>query len=329
MAALDSTISVMELARPHVPGRQKGRLTPYEWDLIQKFRLAEMARESDEPDRPRRAYGYRRCSHEDSKATRGGLDVQTNRINAEFQCVLQDHPELEWHSWFDDEAVSATENHFLTRRGANKLYKTAKCGDHIFFSELNRAFRSTRDALNTIDLFAQRGVILHFSKPRVDMSTPEGRFMVTVMAAIDEMEADRIGERTRACFAAKRAQGYWIGGRIPPGYKKWGQKGFQRLVPLHPHALAKLRAMAALVVQLRDASPRWSFEKICAYVKTRFPDDYNWKSLDGARSLYEWEKKLQAEEATPKRRGAAKPSANGAKPAAPPLPTTPLEVLSG
>lgn len=47
----------------------------------------------------------------------------------------------------------------------------------------------------------------------VDTRTASGKLLAHVKAAVAQWERDRIGERTRAALAAKRARGEWVGRR--------------------------------------------------------------------------------------------------------------------
>lgn len=245
-------------------------LTDEEWSLIQRFRRESLAAEAaSHPDGKHRIWGYRRCSHEDSKQTRGGLTDQTNRIELAAKSITAEHDDVVWGKWFDDEAVSASVNAFSVREGASAMMRAAKSGDYIIVSDLDRAFRDTVECLNTIKECEQRGIHFKMLNPAVDTSSPVGLLITTVIAGVAKFEAQRVGERTRRAFAAKRAAGYCVSARLPFGYKLVGPKGFRRKVPMLPHEFSPLmRKIMGMVVELHDLDPeRWTWGAIAWYLR--------------------------------------------------------------
>jgi len=70
---------------------------------------------------------------------------------------------------------------------------------HILTMRLDRMFRLVPDALTTVDELADAGISLHvvdMNGEAIDTSTSLGRFFLTIMAALAEMERGLISERT-------------------------------------------------------------------------------------------------------------------------------------
>ena len=71
---------------------------------------------------------------------------------------------------------------------------------HVITLKLDRMFRLTSDTLETVDELSDAGLSLHIvdlqGEP-VDTSSPMGRFFLTIMAAMSEMERGLIAERTQ------------------------------------------------------------------------------------------------------------------------------------
>lgn len=110
---------------------------------------------------------------------------------------------------FQDNISGATQD----RPGFAAMMKDLQDGDIIYVWKLDRLGRSVRQVLNTFHDLAQRNIaIVVITQPGMDTSTPTGRMIITVMAAVAEMELDLIKERTMAGLAASRARGR-IGGR--------------------------------------------------------------------------------------------------------------------
>lgn len=69
--------------------------------------------------------------------------------------------------------------------------------------------------LDLTDDLAVRGVGFRSLRESIDTSTSTGRFFFTVVAAMSQMEADLIRERTSAGLAAAKAVGKQLGRRQP------------------------------------------------------------------------------------------------------------------
>jgi len=71
---------------------------------------------------------------------------------------------------------------------------------HLIIMKLDRAFRLTTDMLSTVDELAAADISLHIvdmNGEPVDTSSSMGRFFLTIMAAMAEMERGLISERTK------------------------------------------------------------------------------------------------------------------------------------
>jgi|APFre7841882793_1041355.scaffolds.fasta_scaffold12656_2 DNA invertase Pin-like site-specific DNA recombinase len=127
---------------------------------------------------------------------------------------------------------------------------------HILAVKLDRLFRNTVDALEVSAEWDRRGVSMHLvdmGGQSVDTSSAIGRFFLTMLAGVAEMERQMIGERTSAALRHKVATGQKAGGTAPFGFRHDGQNtvpdaGEQK-------TLEKIR-------ELRGAS--LSIRKICA-----------------------------------------------------------------
>ena len=79
---------------------------------------------------------------------------------------------------------------------------------HIIIMKLDRAFRLTSDMLSTVDELAAADISLHIvdmNGEAVDTSSSMGRFFLTIMAAMAEMERGLISERTKEGMDELRA----------------------------------------------------------------------------------------------------------------------------
>lgn len=84
-------------------------------------------------------------------------------------------------------------------------------GDTLVVWDLDRAFRSTVDALLEVEKLRHRGIKFQIVNLNVDTSTPSGELIYTVMAAFAQFERKNLIQRTKEGMAAARKRGKHIG----------------------------------------------------------------------------------------------------------------------
>lgn len=84
-------------------------------------------------------------------------------------------------------------------------------GDALVVWDLDRAFRSTIDAIQTAEILKSKGIELNIVNLNVDTATPAGMLVYTVLSACAEFERRIIGQRTREGMQAAKARGVKIG----------------------------------------------------------------------------------------------------------------------
>jgi DNA invertase Pin-like site-specific DNA recombinase len=80
-------------------------------------------------------------------------------------------------------------------------------GDTLVVWKLDRLGRSLRHLVDTVTGLAERGIGFLSLQEQVDTTTPGGKLVFHVFAALAEFERDLIRERTSAGLAAARARG--------------------------------------------------------------------------------------------------------------------------
>jgi len=86
----------------------------------------------------------------------------------------------------------------------------------IIVTELTRWGRSTIDLIQTLQQLQAWGVSLRAQTGLdFDLSTPQGKMMASVMAALAEFERDLLSERIRSGLATAKAKGKQIGLECP------------------------------------------------------------------------------------------------------------------
>jgi DNA invertase Pin-like site-specific DNA recombinase len=87
-------------------------------------------------------------------------------------------------------------------------------GDVLVITRLSRAMRSLKHMIGLAEELKERGVGLVVIKQHIDTTSPQGRLMFHLMAAIDEFQRELIVEGTNEGLAAARARGR-TGGQKP------------------------------------------------------------------------------------------------------------------
>jgi DNA invertase Pin-like site-specific DNA recombinase len=114
--------------------------------------------------------------------------------------------------YFDRKSGSGVE-----REQFEMMLKDAREGDVIVVWKLDRLGRNVRQVLDTFAELDRKGAKVRvLTQPGLDTTTAMGRLIVTIMAAVAEMERDLIRERAIAGLAAAKAKGR-VGGRV----SKW------------------------------------------------------------------------------------------------------------
>jgi site-specific DNA recombinase len=160
----------------------------------------------------KRAAGYIRVSTEEQ--ARGGVSLENQEAKIRAYAALND---LDLIRVIADEGLSAKN---LNRPGIREILEMAwnKEIDDIVVYKLDRAFRSTIDALEVTRELDKCGVGFHSINEKLDTKSSLGKFFFTLIAGIAEMERDIIGERTSDALQRKMEQGQHVG-HIPFGYQ--------------------------------------------------------------------------------------------------------------
>ncbi len=93
-----------------------------------------------------------------------------------------------------------------------KLFDHVRPGDTVVVWRLDRLGRSLRHLIDTVNSLADRRVGFRSLSENIDTTTPGGKLVFHVFAALAEFERELIQERTNAGLTAARARGR-VGGR--------------------------------------------------------------------------------------------------------------------
>ena len=93
------------------------------------------------------------------------------------------------------------------RPALDELLGQLRAGDTVVVWRLDRLGRSLRNLIDLVGELQQRGVGLRSLTEQIDTTTPNGKLIFHLFAALAEFERDLIRERTVAGLAAARARG--------------------------------------------------------------------------------------------------------------------------
>lgn len=97
-------------------------------------------------------------------------------------------------------------------------------GDTLYIESISRLGRSAKDLLNIIDTLTAKGVTLISHKESIDTDTPTGKFMLTVFAALSQLEREQLKLRQREGIEIAKAQGKYTGRKpIEIDWDKFGK----------------------------------------------------------------------------------------------------------
>lgn len=100
--------------------------------------------------------------------------------------------------------------------------------DIVYIESISRLARNTRDFLNIIDKIQEKKAQLVSLKENIDTSTPQGKFMLSVFAALSELEREVTAQRREEGIALAKKEGRFngrpkvkISSTFAKNYAKW------------------------------------------------------------------------------------------------------------
>ena len=97
------------------------------------------------------------------------------------------------------------------RPGITEMMAFVREGDTVVVESISRFARSTKDLLNLVEQLTAKKVEFVSQKETIDTSTPQGRFMLTVFAAMAQLEREQIGQRQREGIEIAKKAGKYTG----------------------------------------------------------------------------------------------------------------------
>ncbi len=149
--------------------------------------------------------GYVRVSTREQADSGAGLDAQRAAISGEAE-------RRGWSVvWIEDAGESGKS---LRRPGITRALATLKRREAsaLVVAKLDRLSRSVQDFAGVMALAARQGWAVVALDLGIDMTTPAGKLVASVMSAVSEWERDIIAARTRDALHERRG----VVGRLAP-----------------------------------------------------------------------------------------------------------------
>jgi putative DNA-invertase from lambdoid prophage Rac len=135
-------------------------------------------------------FGYGRVSTKDQTTENQRREIEAAGYAVEY--------------WYADEGVSG--------KVFAKMLGQIRDGETLVVSKLDRLGRDAQDVGATIKALAARRIeVVVLQLGKLDLTSAAGKLMLTMLAAVAEMERDLLVERTQSGLARAKAEGKTLG----------------------------------------------------------------------------------------------------------------------
>jgi DNA invertase Pin-like site-specific DNA recombinase len=164
-----------------------------------------------------------RCAVYTRKSTDEGLDKEFNTLDAQREACEAYVASQRAEGWtlvrdrYDDGGFSGGT---LERPALKRLLADIEQDlvDVIVVYKIDRLSRSLMDFAKLVETMEAHGVTFVSVTQSFNTTTSMGRLTLNILLSFAQFEREVIGERIRDKFAASRARGMWMGGKVPLGY---------------------------------------------------------------------------------------------------------------
>ena len=164
-----------------------------------------------------------RCAVYTRKSTDEGLEKQFSTLDAQRDSCEAYITSQRAEGWmlvrdrYDDGGFSGGT---LERPALQRLLRDVEAGlvDCVVAYRLDRLSRSLTDFVRMMERLEAHGVTFVSVTQSFNTTTSMGRLTLNILLSFAQFEREVIGERIRDKFAASRARGMWMGGKVPLGY---------------------------------------------------------------------------------------------------------------
>lgn len=153
-------------------------------------------------------FGYARVSRRDQSVENQRQEIERAGYQVEF--------------WYADEGISGS-SAAAQRPQFKLLLDRIRQGEMLVVSKLDRLGRDAQDVGATLKELAKREIaVIVLQLGKMDLTSPAGKLLVQMLAAVAEMEKDLLVERTNAGLDRAKSEGKTLGrpARIAPKDRK-------------------------------------------------------------------------------------------------------------
>jgi len=142
-------------------------------------------------------FAYTRVSTTDQTTANQRMDIERAGYKVDY--------------FYSDEGVSGKVS-ASQRPEFKALLGQIRDGETLVVSKLDRLGRDAQDVGATIKALAARKIeVIVLQLGKLDLTSPAGKLMLTMLAAVAEMERDLLVERTQSGLARAKAEGKTLG----------------------------------------------------------------------------------------------------------------------
>ena len=142
-------------------------------------------------------FAYGRVSTKDQTSENQFWDIEKAGIKVDY--------------WFADTGVSG-KTQASQRPQFKALLKQIRNGETLVVAKLDRLGRDAQDVSATIKALAKRKIeVIVLQLGKLDLTSPAGKLMLNMLAAVAEMERDLLIERTQSGLARAKSEGKILG----------------------------------------------------------------------------------------------------------------------
>ncbi|WP_333669077.1 recombinase family protein [Elioraea tepidiphila] len=171
----------------------------------------------------------KRCAVYTRKSTDEGLEKEFNTLDAQREACEAYVASQRAEGWtlvadrYDDGGFSGGS---LDRPALKRLLADIERGlvDVVVVYKIDRLSRSLMDFAKLVEVFDAHEVTFVSVTQSFNTTTSMGRLTLNILLSFAQFEREVIGERIRDKFAASKARGMWMGGKVPLGYRVENRK---------------------------------------------------------------------------------------------------------
>jgi site-specific DNA recombinase len=166
-----------------------------------------------------------------------GESPSNHRERAKYYCKAKQ----DWEIVEEYDLSGVSGKNVLEHRTAKQMMADVESGriKALVFSKLARLARNTKQLLEIAEHFQKHKASLVSIDESIDTSTPSGKLLYTVIAALAEWERGETSNRVSASIPPRAREGKRIGGQQPFGYH-WADK--HNILPKEEDAVIVRRA---------------------------------------------------------------------------------------